>query len=420
MLNPSVPPVAVLRESFQNARPFKHICIDNFLIPSVAEKLLKEFPTFDTKRAKNEMGTTGGKATREDVRALGTGYAEVDELIASPKFLAFLSDLTGIPDLLYDPEYFGGGTHENIHGQELDVHVDFNYHRSSNIHRRLNLIIYLNKDWESEWGGGIEVHSDPRDPDRDEIVTFDPIFNRCVIFETNEYSWHGFPQIKLPEHKRHLSRKSFAVYFYTATRPAEEVVPPHNTFYIQRPLPKEIKEGLKLTQEHVDQLQGLIRKRDSWIKFYQNLELSMAKELATFKGILQESFSRLRIDCLGYVSQTAPARAYHLDRWIEDGFSVPLLPHQPVYSLDLSLRVPTEVPAGQKVQMSINGQPILKGNLLPGQAVNFSIGCELPANQPFELGIQGDTFCPHKLGINSDERNLIAILEKVVVHHSRG
>jgi hypothetical protein len=419
MLNPSIPPVTTLRERFLNARPFKHICIDNFLIPSVAEKLLKEFPAFDRARAKNEMGTTGGKATREDVRALGSGYAEVDELIASPKFLAFLSDLTGIPDLLYDPEYFGGGTHENIYGQELDVHVDFNYHRSSNIHRRLNLIVYLNKDWETNWGGGIEIHSDPRDPDRDEIVTFDPIFNRCVIFETNEYSWHGFSRITLPEHKKHLSRKSFAVYFYSASRPAEEIVPPHNTFYIQRPLPQEIKEGVKLTQEQVDELKGLIRKRDTWIKFYQNLELSMAGELAASKNVVREAFERLRIDCLGYVTQVAPARAYHLDSWIEDGFSVQLLPHQPVYSLDLVLRAPAEMPVGHKIQMAINGQPALKGSLLPGHSVTFSIACDLPANQQFELSIHGDAFCPSKLGINTDGRNLVALLEKVVAHHNR-
>jgi Rps23 Pro-64 3,4-dihydroxylase Tpa1-like proline 4-hydroxylase len=126
-----------------------------------------------------------------------------------------MSDLTGIPDLLPDVNMFGGGTHENRHGQQLDAHVDFNYDPKTKLHRRLNLLVYLNKEWDESWGGSIELHSNPRKPDENTIASFTPDFNRAVIFETNEYSWHGFPRINLPADKRHLSRKAFP-YIFTA------------------------------------------------------------------------------------------------------------------------------------------------------------------------------------------------------------
>lgn len=73
------------------------------------------------------------------------------------------------------------------------------------------------------WSGGcIELHSKPRHPEFDEIKSFLPLFNRAVIFETSEYSWPGFSAIRLPQGKKHLSRKSSSIYLYTKDRPAEE------------------------------------------------------------------------------------------------------------------------------------------------------------------------------------------------------
>lgn len=417
MINPSIPSVASLRDAFLSAKPFKHVCIDNFLIPSFADRLLKEFPSFDNSKALNEHGKVGGKATREDVRALGPAYTEIDDLLGSQKFLHFLSEITGIPDIRYDAEYFGGGTHENVHGQELDVHVDFNYHRTTKLHRRLNLIVYLNKEWLPEWGGGIELHSNPRTPAEDETITFEPFFNRCVIFETNEYSWHGFSKISLPPHRRHLSRKSFAVYFYSEIRPSEEIAPQHNTFYIPRPLPPEIAPGVTLSDEQAARVRELVQQRDEWIYFYQKLELSMSAELDRVKAWAQELWALQRINTLGYISQTGPASAYHTDRWIENGFAAQLFAHRPVASLDIVLTSPAESPVGQKVEISINGNIAQKGNLVPGHPAIFSVTCSIPAQEAFQLAISGDTFCPAELGISPDIRKLIANLERIVAHH---
>ncbi|MGE5617189.1 MAG: 2OG-Fe(II) oxygenase, partial [Bacillota bacterium] len=216
-----------IQNAFQKAKPFRHVVVDNFLDGAVCEALLQDFPPFDKRKAINEMGDVGRKAVFESVAGISAAYRAFYRYINSPQFLKSIEDLTGIPDLIADETLFGGGTHENLDGQGLDVHVDFNIDERRMLHRRLNVLVYLNKEWREEWGGCIELHSDPWRPEADEVQRFLPLFNRAVIFETNEYSWHGFPTIRLPDDRKAFSRKSFSIYLYTRERPVEDVVAPH-------------------------------------------------------------------------------------------------------------------------------------------------------------------------------------------------
>ena len=270
---------AEIRQAFQSARPFRHVQIDNFLEPEICERLLQDFPSFDEKRATTEAGHIGRKATVENVRSISAFYSSFYDFINSKSFLNTMSDLTGIPDLLADDTLFGAGTHENLDGGYLDAHIDFNIDERRMLHRRLNLLIYLNKEWEEPWGGCIELHSNPRNPETDEIKSFLPLFNRAVIFETSEYSWHGFPVIRLPQEKKYLSRKSFSIYFYTKDRPAEEVVAPHTTFYVARPFPSHVKPGQVLEESDYHYLRGLLANRDGLIQVYQELLIQKEQSL---------------------------------------------------------------------------------------------------------------------------------------------
>jgi SAM-dependent methyltransferase len=252
---------AELRLRFEQARPFRHWISDRFFAPDFAQRLLREFPPFERGNALNEDGRPGGKSVVEKIRALGPTFSELDDLVKSPRFLEWLGQASGIAGLRYDPHYFGGGTHENRHGQDLDPHVDFNRHPIDASHRRLNLIVYLNPEWREEWGGALELHSDPRSDD-DRIETVLPLFNRAVLFETTEWSWHGFRRIDLPESRRDLARRSIALYFYTAERPAEELASPHSTIYVDRPLPPRFAPGRTLDTADVGELQALIQRRD--------------------------------------------------------------------------------------------------------------------------------------------------------------
>jgi len=284
-----------IRQSYETAKPFRHVCLEGFLEPSMAERLLAEFPAFDARHAMSEMGKTGGKAVVTDLAGIGPAYREFYEYMRSRQFLDAMSGMLGIPDLLFDPAMYGGGTHENLNGQELDPHIDFNYDPVRRLHRRLNLLIYLNKEWDPAWGGGIELHSNPRDWEHDEVKTFNCSFNRGVIFETNEHSWHGFPRIELPEGKHQLSRKCISVYLYTRRRPKEEIAPPHGTFYVQRPLPGRIAPGHTLTRDDVDEIKRLLIFRDGWIRRYQERELELGRErqsILSFTGSLLAKLNR--------------------------------------------------------------------------------------------------------------------------------
>ena len=294
LIHPHVPEQAdEFRRQFQSAAPFRHLVIDSFLTAEVCRKLMAEFPAFDRERARNEMGEVGGKAVFQNLPELGPSYARLDAMLRSREFLEFVGQITGIPDLIYDPKYVGGGTHENLDGQELDPHVDFNYHPTTQLHRRLNLIVFLNPEWQEEWGGALELHVNPwLPPEEDAVRTINPIANRCVIFETTETSWHGFKRIQLPDEKRLLSRRSIAVYYYTKSRPENELAPSHSTVYVPRPLPAEFRAGHMLSEEDVAVVRDLIARRDGQIRFLYEREKEFSDVL--YKIVHSPSFRIFR------------------------------------------------------------------------------------------------------------------------------
>ena len=277
--------VDALATRFRDASPFRHVVIDDFLEASLAERLLAEFPAFDPARAIDENGAVGNKAVHEDLRALGPAFLAFDDLAQSANFLSLVSAITGIPRLLHDPLHVGGGTHENRDRQALDAHVDFNRHPVTHHHRRLNLIVYLNHGWLDEWGGVLELHRDPRSAD-DEVVRVSPRFNRAVIFETTEHSWHGFSTIRLPEDQRDRSRRSVALYFYSEQRPADELADTHSTIYVDRPLPAHLAVGTRLEAADLAELRALLGNRDQHIqRLYRDLKVAEARVEATLRQV---------------------------------------------------------------------------------------------------------------------------------------
>ncbi len=404
------------REEFVAAQPFKHVMIENFLEPSFAEELLTQFPSFDTTLSKNETGQAGGKAVNTNMRSISPAYQRLYDTLASQQFLEFASRLSGIPDLLLDPKMFGGGTHENLHGQELDAHVDFNYDESRQLHRRLNMIVYLNKGWQSEWGGAIQIHSNPRTPSEDQIRGFDPIFNRCVMFETNEYSWHGFPKIQLPEDKRHLSRKSISIYLYTKTRPAAEVAPLHGTFYVQRPLPQRMVEGYTLTAEDIPELQRLLIRRDKWIELYQNMELTKNRDLAESAAYTDLLSKRTHVPVTGYVLKQGASEGFHGDEWVSSNVRVTLEALLPVSGLLLRGFRPPEA-GSTKLQVLVDGA--VKAERTISEYFELPIVVTLAAQQKIELQIVSDSK-PGWGAAAGDDRDLAFILMELRAQHPKG
>jgi Rps23 Pro-64 3,4-dihydroxylase Tpa1-like proline 4-hydroxylase len=148
----------------------------------------------------------------------------------TPPFLSFLEKLTGLENLIPDPYYTGGGMHQTKSGGWLGVHVDFNRYEKLKVYRRINVLIYLNKDWKEEYGGALELWDGEMQKCEGKIY---PIFNRCAIFTTSENSHHGHPDpITCPVD---MTRKSLAWYYYTVENGEGIDSKPHTTLFKQRP-----------------------------------------------------------------------------------------------------------------------------------------------------------------------------------------
>jgi hypothetical protein len=201
-----------LAPGYNAASPFPHIVIDDFLPPGLLEHCLAEFPRehgegtkmFDRAQERLKLNFSPEDLTPR-MRTLFYAFN------AWP-FIRILENITGIKGLIPDPYFLGAGFHEILEGGHLSIHADFNHHKPMDLERRINVLIYLNKDWEAEYGGQLELW-DTQMKAAERVVV--PSFNRCVIFNTDSNSYHGNPEPVA--HPQGVSRKSIALYYYTST-----------------------------------------------------------------------------------------------------------------------------------------------------------------------------------------------------------
>lgn len=236
MVNYSIAPDTLLergrrlREQYRTAQPFPHIAIDDFFPPEVVEEVLASFPKPESIEWQQFKNARERKLASSNERLLPPAARRLIWEMNSQVFLEFLEILTGIPNLLPDPKLIGGGMHQIQRGGKLGVHVDFNRHETFQLDRRINLLLYLNKDWREEYGGHLEMWDRKVENCVDKVL---PVFNRVAIFTTSEHSWHGHPDpLNCPEG---WSRKSLALYYYTNGRPTEESSRSHDTVFRERP-----------------------------------------------------------------------------------------------------------------------------------------------------------------------------------------
>ena len=201
-----------LRKSYLDADPFPHIAIDDFLPEPILERCLAEFPTdtsgvTDTYDRKQERFK---RAFTPDV--LPSFSRNLFYAFNSRPFIQVVENISGIQGLIPDPFFEGGGYHELSQGGHLSVHADFNYHQRLHVERRINVLIYLNRDWKDEYGAQLELWDTDM---KSRVKSYVPAFNRCVIFSTTSDSNHGNPQPV--NHPDGVSRRSIALYYYTAT-----------------------------------------------------------------------------------------------------------------------------------------------------------------------------------------------------------
>lgn len=214
-------------ESYQSAAPYPHICIDGFLPEAVLEHVLadlRSLPESESSFARAQENKKSAYLPEHlPVYTKNLFYA-----FNSRPFILFLEQLTGIPGLIPDPFFSGAGIHRVANGGHLDIHADFNFHQKMYLERRLNVLIYLNRNWQEEFGGSFEIWD--KEMTRKE-KSFVPLFNRMVVFSTGSDTFHGNPEpVNHPDDE---PRMSIALYYYTATW--DETRKSHSTLFRPRP-----------------------------------------------------------------------------------------------------------------------------------------------------------------------------------------
>lgn len=237
-------------EEYRINNPFSHIVLKNFIKKDILEKVLSEYPDLSQIPSRIQYNN------QKEIKFASQGYSDLSEsattlinFLNCDVFLKYLQSLTGINETIISDSYLsGGGYHEIKTGGVLKVHADFNKHPQLNLDRRVNLIIYLNKDWDRKWGGGLELYkNDNLENPKVKVV---PDFNTCVIFNTTSFTLHGHPEkLSCPEDR---SRKSIALYYFSTGRPSEEIGDQHSTLF------KEVK-GEKFRVSSLSKLKNVAK-----------------------------------------------------------------------------------------------------------------------------------------------------------------
>lgn len=214
------------------SEPFQHLVIDNFLPLDLANELLHAFPDASEgcwQRSNDEGIEIKARTDWKSEFDIPDGLSGVVRVFNSAPILSAMAEVLSIPKLMSDPYYSGGGLNISERGGLLDIHVDGNYHDASGMNRRVNLLYYLNPNWEPTWGGEFGIYDDKGET---LVKAVPPTFNRCVIFDTHDKSYHGLPNpINFPSDD---PRRSILLYYYTvAKRPTSQIMEdaPHSALW---------------------------------------------------------------------------------------------------------------------------------------------------------------------------------------------
>lgn len=199
-----------LRVAFRSAHPFRHVVLGEFGDPDRLASAIKNLPDprVEGIRSSRDYVFAKNKFEKHDFRSICPELEELYQDFTAERFRVILRAITG-EEVFIDPDFFGGGLHQGGSGSFLDLHADFSYHPlHADWFRNLNILLYLNPAWEPEHGGELRL----RHRETGDEVSISPMFNRCVIMLTRDYTLHGYERTRFPEGEY---RRSLAAYGYS-------------------------------------------------------------------------------------------------------------------------------------------------------------------------------------------------------------
>jgi hypothetical protein len=200
-----------LAERYQHAVPYAHIVLDDVLPPEVLERVYSELADMNSDDWNSYIHFNERKFSNTDMASWGPTLRAVSDAFASDRFRRFLDAVTGFENLHADVSLDGGGVHRCYRGGFLNIHADFTAHHTvANWRRRVNLLLYLNPEWEDDWGGQLELWNSSMTACEARVS---PVGNRMLLFTTDEHSFHGHPDpLTTPDG---VARQSLALYYFT-------------------------------------------------------------------------------------------------------------------------------------------------------------------------------------------------------------
>ncbi len=212
-----------LQAQFAANGPFRHAIVENFLSPGHALAVVDAFPRLDPMQLAAAR-VLEARSYDGEVRRFGPEFDSVFSALGSESFTIWLRKLTGIPDLEIDVDNVGGGVHQGARGSRLAPHADHNTHPNDPTrYRRINVLVYLNANWDPSWGGNLEMY----DATGSRVVKeVEPIFNRCIIMEVHDQAFHGYRPLRVPKDN---TRKTLAAYFYSRSPSPLQTIGAHPT-----------------------------------------------------------------------------------------------------------------------------------------------------------------------------------------------
>lgn len=198
------------KQSYRTAKPYPHLVIDDLFEPELLDRLVAEYPepqnrdwlVWDTN---NEL-----KTTSRGIDGLSTFTQMFCLWLNSRDVIKTIESIVGIDNMVGDPLFHGAGLHEMYRDGWLEMHADYTKHFTLPLMRRVNMLIYLNRDWDSSWGGDLVMRDEQN---KDHQASYAPYFNRTIIFPTTAKTFHGVPKtLSCPVN---CSRKLLSIYYWT-------------------------------------------------------------------------------------------------------------------------------------------------------------------------------------------------------------
>ena len=205
----------IINQQFLEGNPFNHVVIDNFFTTETATKLVADFPTYSSDIWHTYNNAIEDKKTCNNWNQFPKTTYSVFNYLGSSAFIDVMSQITGIDKMYSDPGLNGGGWHSHTKNGKLNVHLDYSVHPKLGLKRNFNLIIYMTPEWDASWGGGLELwnHNPDTNQPKERVKLIENKFNRAVVFDTTQNSWHGLPaDLECPDG---VARQSLAVYYLT-------------------------------------------------------------------------------------------------------------------------------------------------------------------------------------------------------------